>query len=55
MNEDIIAKYIIICEGITDAILISYYLGEVSNWEYVKAKNAPLLKYLLTMTKEFNR
>ncbi len=45
MNEDIIAKYIILCEGITDAILISYYLGEVSNWEYVKAKNAPFEKF----------
>ena len=27
---------LILCEGETDAILLSYYLGRVSGWQYSK-------------------
>ena len=27
---------IILCEGQTDAILLSYYLGKVSGWEFCR-------------------
>ena len=35
-------KKMILCEGQTDAILLSYYLGKVSGWEFCRKppKNA---------------
>ncbi|TDF96600.1 DUF3226 domain-containing protein [Paenibacillus piri] len=34
-------KSIILCEGPTDAILISYYLNSTKKWEYYKGKKSP--------------
>lgn len=35
-------KGIILCEGETDLVLISSYLGKVRGWKYLKYKNPPL-------------
>lgn len=48
MSEKIEAnnvKHIILCEGITDAVLLGYYLAKISNWNYSKAKTAPFERF----------
>ena len=43
---------IILCEGQTDAILLSYYLGKVSGWEFCRKppKNIAIKEDTFTMT-----
>ena len=41
MGTNITPKHIILCVGITEAILISYFLADVSGWKFEKSKNAP--------------
>lgn len=36
---------IILCEGKTDAILLSYYLGRINGWEYTNKPNKFKLKF----------
>ena len=37
--------YLLLCEGVTDQILISYYLGYVSGWKYSNLKDVPFADY----------
>lgn len=41
---------LILCEGKTDAILLSYYLEKVAGWKYTtKSPSGLNLKYLMKM------
>lgn len=37
-------KGIVLCEGETDQVLISSYLGAVRGWKYFRYKNPPFAK-----------